>query len=80
MSRLPRRSGKPAKACSRLVGELERKYPADKINEALKRLIDRRYVVAASPAADGTVAGYWASLGLPPEVAESNLAKLPRAH
>ena len=65
--------GKTGKSLSRLIGELERKYPTDQINEALKRLNDRRYIVAASPAADGTVAGYWASLGLPAEVAESNL-------
>ena len=65
--------GKTGKSVARLVGELERKFPADQINEALKRLFDRRYVVPASPAADGTVAGYWASLGLPSEVAATNL-------
>jgi ribosomal protein S12 methylthiotransferase accessory factor len=65
--------GKTGKSLGRLVGELERKFPSDQINEALKRLGDRRYIVPASPAADGTVAGYWASLGLPSEVAESNL-------
>jgi bacteriocin biosynthesis cyclodehydratase domain-containing protein len=65
--------GKTGKSLSRLVGELERKFPSDQINEALKRLTDRRYIVPASPAGDGIVAGYWASLGLPSEVAESNL-------
>jgi bacteriocin biosynthesis cyclodehydratase domain-containing protein len=65
--------GKTGKSLGRLVGELERKFPSDQINEALKRLTDRRYIVPASPAADGTVEGYWASLGLPSEVAESNL-------
>src|SRR5260370_30893727 len=65
--------GKTGKSLSRLVGDLERTFPSDQINEALKRLGDRRYIVPASPAADGTVAGYWASLGLPSEVAESNL-------
>jgi bacteriocin biosynthesis cyclodehydratase domain-containing protein len=65
--------GKTGKSLGRLVRELERKFPSDQINEALKRLGDRRYIVPASPAADGTVAGYWASLGLPSEVAESNL-------
>jgi ribosomal protein S12 methylthiotransferase accessory factor len=65
--------GKTGKSLSWLVAELERKFPSDQINEALKRLNDRRYIVPASAAADGTVAGYWASLGLPSEVAETNL-------
>jgi len=33
----------------------------------------RRYVVQASQSSDGAVAGYWASLGLPPDVAEKIL-------
>jgi bacteriocin biosynthesis cyclodehydratase domain-containing protein len=65
--------GQSGKSLGRLVGDLERKFPSDQINEALKRLGDRRYIVPAAPVADGTVAGYWASLGLPSEVAESNL-------
>src|SRR4249919_1199078 len=56
-----------------LVRELEQDFPADKIEEALKRLIERRYVVPASRSPVGAVAGYWASLGLPPEIAEKNL-------
>jgi bacteriocin biosynthesis cyclodehydratase domain-containing protein len=56
-----------------LVRKLERQFPTDKIQEAIKRLIDRRYVVSASGAAAGAVAGYWASLGLPPGIAEKNL-------
>ena len=55
-----------------LVSELEQNFPADKIEEALKRLIERRYVVPASHSS-GAVAGYWASLGLLPEIAENNL-------
>jgi ribosomal protein S12 methylthiotransferase accessory factor len=66
--------GKTGKSAPNLIGELARIFPPDNIEEALKRLIERRYVVAASPSSDGTVTGYWASLGLPPEVAESNLA------
>jgi oxazoline/thiazoline synthase len=65
--------GKTGKSLGRLIGELERKFPTDQINEALKRLGDRRYIVSTSPALDGTVAGYWASIGLPAEVAESSL-------
>jgi ribosomal protein S12 methylthiotransferase accessory factor len=55
-----------------LARELEQKFPADKIEEALKRLIERRYIVPASRSS-GAVAGYWASLGLLPEIAETNL-------
>jgi bacteriocin biosynthesis cyclodehydratase domain-containing protein len=62
--------GKPA---SELVRELEGKYPSDKIEEALKRLTERRYLLPASPASSGAAAGYWASLGLAPAVAETNL-------
>ena len=36
-------------------------------------LIERRYIVPASYSSTGVVAGYWASLGLPPGVAEQNL-------
>src|SRR5207248_5260182 len=40
--------------------------------------LERRYVVTgASRAFDGPVAGYWASLGLPLEVAEQNLRNCP---
>jgi oxazoline/thiazoline synthase len=60
------------KSFRRLASELEQSFPADKIEEALKRLIERRYVVPASHSS-GAVAGYWASLGLPPEIAENNL-------
>ncbi len=66
--------GDRGKSASELIRELGRKYPSDKVEEALKRLTDRRYLLPASPASAGTVAGYWASLGLSPEVAEMNLA------
>ena len=65
--------GNGGKSAADLVRELARNFPSDKIEEALKRLIERRYVVPASRSSDGTVAGYWASLGLPPGVAETNL-------
>jgi ribosomal protein S12 methylthiotransferase accessory factor len=58
-----------------LVSELKQDFPSDKIQEALKRLVDRRYVVPASRSAAGTVAAYWASLGLSLETAERNLQK-----
>ena len=66
--------GKGGKSFRQLAHELEQNFPADKIEEALKRLIERRYIVPASRASAGAVAGYWASLGLPPEIAEKNLA------
>jgi oxazoline/thiazoline synthase len=57
-----------------LVRGLGRDFPSDKIQEALKRLVERGYVIPASRTSFGAVAGYWASLGLPPETAEMNLA------
>src|SRR3982074_655727 len=65
--------GKGGKNLSTLVRELGRDFPSDKIEEALKRLIERRYIVPRSPASAGAVAGYWASLGLPPGIEEQNL-------
>ena len=55
-----------------LVRELERDYRHDEIQEALKRLVDRRYILPTSRASD-SAAAYWASLGLSPEIAEQNL-------
>src|SRR5262245_51579042 len=56
-----------------LAAEFGKTFPPDKVEEALKRLHERRYVVTASNGFNGTVAGYWASLGLPPDEAERNL-------
>src|SRR5260370_22195585 len=67
--------GERGQRASELVRELGRRFPADKIEEAIKRLIERRYVVPASQASAGTAAGYWASLGLPPDVAAQTLGK-----
>ena len=64
---------KGGKSFRELVRELEPDFPSDKIEEALKRLIERRYIVPASRSPAGAVAGYWASLGLPPGIAEQNL-------
>jgi bacteriocin biosynthesis cyclodehydratase domain-containing protein len=66
--------GKNGRSLGELVGQLEQDFPSDKINEALKRLLERRYVVSLSSSPANTVAGYWSSLGLPPEIAEKNLA------
>jgi len=67
--------GKGGHSCRGLVRELGRDFPSDKIEEALKRLFDRRYVVPASHGSAGAMAAYWASLGLAPEIAERNLQK-----
>ena len=64
--------GGGGRSARELVHELGQDFPPDQIWEALKRLVDRRYVVSArSPA--GPVAAYWASLGLAPATAERNL-------
>ena len=70
--------GKTGKSAPEIVRQLSKSFPTDKIEEAIKRLLERRYVVGgASSAFDGAVAGYWASLGLPLEVAEQNLRNCP---
>ena len=63
------------KSFRELVRELEQNFPSDKIHEALKRLVDRRYVVPTSRSSAGPAAAYWASLGLLPATAEKNLQK-----
>ena len=67
--------GEGGKSFRDLVRELEPHFPSDKIHEALQRLLDRRYLLPASRCFDGPVAAYWASLGLSPETAETNLRK-----
>ena len=65
--------GKGEKSFRELVRDLEKDFPPDKIHEALKRLVERRYVLPASSAWNGVAAAYWASLGLSPETAQQNL-------
>jgi len=69
--------GDGKKTFGALVRELEREFPVDKIEEALKRLLERRFVVPASRDVAGAAAAYWASLGLSPVVAAQNLQKCP---
>jgi oxazoline/thiazoline synthase len=70
--------GKNGKTAPEIVRQLSKRFPSDKIEEAIKRLVERRYVVTgASHAFAGAVAGYWASLGLAAEVAEQNLRNCP---
>ncbi|WP_245312992.1 TOMM precursor leader peptide-binding protein, partial [Bradyrhizobium macuxiense] len=60
-------------SATKLVVDLGRKFPPDKVNEAIKRLLDRRYVIPKPSAPGNAVAGFWASLGLPAAVVEQNL-------
>jgi oxazoline/thiazoline synthase len=65
--------GEGGKTFADLVEELEPDFPSDKIEEGLKRLIERRFVVTPLRTLAGPVAGYWTSLGLPAGIAEKNL-------
>ena len=67
--------GKGGRSFRELIRDLGQDFPSDKIQEALKRLVDRRYVLPASSFSNGAVAAYWASLGLSPETAKQNLQK-----
>src|SRR5262249_31706966 len=57
--------GKGAKSLRDIVRELEDDFPADKIDEAVKRLLDRRYLVPASRSSSDIAAACWTSIGLP---------------
>jgi oxazoline/thiazoline synthase len=64
------------KSFRQIFRELERDFPSDKIQEALDRLVDRRFIAPTARSSPGHAAAYWASLGLPPEMAETNLQKV----
>src|ERR1700754_3261361 len=51
--------GKGGKSFRDLFRALEKHFPADKIQEALTRLIDRGHIVPALPSSAGTAAAYW---------------------
>src|SRR4051812_23072605 len=61
------------KGVAQLVRELQKDFPPDQIHEGLKRLTDRRFVVAASKSPTAPADVYWASLGLLPADANANL-------
>ena len=63
--------GERGSSAQALVRELAKKFPREKIDEAIKRLLDRRFVLSKARA--DTAAAYWASLGLSPAAAEKNL-------
>ena len=56
-----------------IVEALSREFPSDKIDEAIQRMLDRRFVFPAD-LIDEAAAGYWASLGLSDEIAATNLS------
>ncbi len=56
-----------------VVNALSSDFPAAKIDEAIKRLLDRRFVVLAN-SLDDTAVAYWTGLGLAAETAAENLA------
>src|SRR5262245_31809744 len=65
--------GAGRKSFQQLIRELERDFPSDTIREAIKRLLDRRFVVSSPRSSAGVVDAYWASLGLSPDSAEGKL-------
>src|ERR1700742_3500328 len=64
--------GKGGTSFPEIAAELSKSFPDDEIEQALRGLMERRYIVPAS-SSPAAVDGYWASLGLPPGVAEQNL-------
>lgn len=51
--------GKHGEARPEIIRQLSKRFPAAKIEEAIKRLLDRRYVIArTSPAFDEAVGGF----------------------
>src|ERR1700735_598600 len=66
--------GKGGKSLQALAAEFGKQFPPETVEEALKRLMERRYIVEASPTSNTVLAAYWASLGMPPGMAEQNLA------
>jgi len=63
------------KSVGEIVRGLGKNFPSDKIHEALKRLVDRRYIGLKRGASAGTTDAYWASLGLPLGNAAKSLQK-----
>ena len=71
--------GKGGKSLQQLAAELTKRFPPEKVEEALKRLIERRYIVEASSTSNTVQAAYWASLGMPPGMAGAKPRQLPSA-
>src|SRR6516162_10149805 len=54
--------GQHGKSYRVIVRELEQKFPAEKVDEAIERLIERRFAITAALSLPDTPAAYWASL------------------
>jgi ribosomal protein S12 methylthiotransferase accessory factor len=67
--------GEGGKGAGQLARELAAKFPADQVDEAIKRMVARGYLVTPAQTLPAPVAGYWASLGLPPAAAADALKK-----
>src|ERR1700740_2831448 len=65
--------GEGGKSFRQIVAELEQDFPTDQIQEALRRLLDRRYIMLTSRSSGSALSAYWTSLGLSPEAAGKNL-------
>jgi ribosomal protein S12 methylthiotransferase accessory factor len=63
------------KSFGQIVREQTKKFPADVVDQAIKWLIERRYIVPKRQTAADAAAGYWATLGIPLEMAAKNLQK-----
>jgi oxazoline/thiazoline synthase len=61
------------KSFRQIYRELGQQFPVGKIDEAFKRLVDRRHVVLKARASTRHMDAYWASLGLPPQDVEKRL-------
>ena len=68
--------GKNGNAAEEIIGRLSKNFPVAEIEEAIRRLLERRYIVSGASRAS-PIDGYWASLGLPAEIAEENLRNWP---
>src|ERR1700692_5057449 len=55
--------GKGSKSFRQLVRELEQDFPSEKIDEALKRLVERRFVISKPYALAHAAGGCWGRLG-----------------
>jgi ribosomal protein S12 methylthiotransferase accessory factor len=67
--------GQHGKNPREIVRELGQKFPSDKVHEAIRRLIERRFATTTALSLPETAGAYWASLGLLPESVENDLKK-----
>src|SRR5436309_2811896 len=67
--------GQRGKNLREILRDLEHKFPPDKVHEAIRRLIERRFAATRELSLPESAAAYWASLGLVPEIAATELKK-----